>query len=156
MRDRNIITWILAIIESWSDWEQYSTNEMLSTYKRHNRLLRFCIDLRSYQSDEFRRKLRQTSIAYVLLLFQTIVQVIWMKLFYNTNCIILAVTTYDDEPAVILRWISWNVRSISTIPSLFGSFIVGWTTSTKRNGGGPWMKYDGSATTCPLQSHPSL
>ena len=129
---------------------------MLSSYKRHHWPHCFRIDLKSYHSNESYRKLRQTSIAYVLVLFQTTVKVIWMKLFNYTHCMILVVITYPEEPTVILRWISWKLRSTCTIPLLSGSFIVGWTTSTKRNGGGPWMKCDGSETTSPLQSQPSL
>lgn len=67
-----------------------------------------------------------------------------------------ATVTYMDEPTIILRWRSWNVRLICITPLLFGSSIVGWTMSTNRNGGGPWMKWDRSIFTSALHSQTSL
>lgn len=129
---------------------------MPSTYKRQHWPFCLCIDFKSYLSDELHRNLYITDIIYALLLFHTIVKVIRMKPFRYTNCMILVVITYVDEPIVILYWRSWKLRSSCTIPLLFGSFIVGWTTSTKRNGGGPWVKRNCSVITSPLQSQPSL
>lgn len=66
------------------------------------------------------------------------------------------VTTHVDEPIWIFRWTSWKLRFVCNIPLVAGSFIVGWTMSTKSIGGGPWMKYEGPEATSPLHSQPYL
>lgn len=68
----------------------------------------------------------------------------------------MVATTYVNEPTLIVRWTSWKSRSICDLRWLVGSVTLRWIISMTRNGGGWWMKRDGSETTSPLQSQPSL